>query len=59
MKRVKITAHVDIENVYIYVDDDATNEDIDNDVKFYVDQRLFIDWNKINKKEVDNECHRE
>ncbi len=53
MKRIKITAHVDIENVFIYVDDDATDEDIDSEVEFYVGQRLFRDWSIVNKQEGD------
>ena len=44
MKRIKITAFVDIENVFVYVDDGATDEEIDNEVAFYVNERLDVGW---------------
>lgn len=44
MRKVKIEAYVDIEDVYIEVDDDADDEDIEHEVKFYVDERLHIGW---------------
>jgi hypothetical protein len=43
MKKVFLTAFIDVENITVEVDDDWSDEDIEAEVRHYIGQYMFVD----------------